>query len=123
EGGEEATRITNSCFSPTLSPLPSNPTGLCFFPKIQERLAGTVWQRMTFDWLCYPLFGLYFSALSAFNLGWHELNVGAWISRLQPREYTLRATGWVKTISGIQSLVSVYLLALWALTYFGDPFE
>jgi hypothetical protein len=68
--------------------------------------------------------GLYFSLLSAFHLGWREFNVGTWITRMQPREYTLRATGWVRTVSGIQSLLSVYLLlALWVLTYFGRPFE
>jgi hypothetical protein len=67
--------------------------------------------------------GFYFSLLSAFHLGWRELNVGTWITRMQPREYTLRATGWVRTVSGIQSLLSVYLLALWVLTYFGRPFE
>ena len=67
--------------------------------------------------------GLYFSLLSAFSIGWQELNLGIWITRLQRQEYTLRATGWVRTVSGIQSLISVYLLALWALTYFGRPFE
>jgi uncharacterized protein YjbI with pentapeptide repeats len=65
----------------------------------------------------------YFSLLSAFNLGWRELNVGNWISRLQKREYTLRATGWPRTVAGFQSLLSVYLLALWVLTYFGRPFD
>lgn len=66
---------------------------------------------------------LYFSLLSATTIGWREFNVGNWISRLQRREYTLRATGWVRTVSGLQSLISVYLLALWVLTYFGRPFE
>jgi len=66
---------------------------------------------------------LYFSLLSAFSLGWRELNVGTWIARVQSRDYTLRATGWVRTVSGIQSLLSVYLLALWVLTYFSRPFE
>jgi len=66
---------------------------------------------------------LYFSILSAFNIGWRDLNVGAWITRIQTREYFLRATGWVRSASGIQSLISVYLLALWFLTYFGRPFE
>jgi hypothetical protein len=66
---------------------------------------------------------LYFSLLSAFHLGWRELNVGTWITRLQSREYTLRATGWMRTVSGIQPLLSMYLLALWVLTYFGRPFE
>jgi hypothetical protein len=67
--------------------------------------------------------GLFFSLLSAFQIGWRELNVGNWITRLMPREYTLRATGWIRVLSGVQSLLSVYLLALWALTYFGRPFE
>jgi len=66
---------------------------------------------------------IYFSALSAFNIGWRELNVGNWIARIQRYEFTYRATGWVRTVSGIQSLLSVYLLAIWALTYFGRPFE
>jgi len=64
----------------------------------------------------------YFSLLSAFNIGWKEINVGNWISRLQPHEYNLRATHRVRTISALQSLISVYLLALWVLTYFGRPF-
>jgi len=67
--------------------------------------------------------GFHFSLLSAFHIGWRELNVGNWIARIQRREYNLRATGWVRSVSGIQSLLSVYLLALWALTYFGRPFE
>lgn len=65
---------------------------------------------------------IYFSILSAFHIGWRDLNVGTWITRVQPNEYTLRATGWVRTVSGIQSLISVYLLALAILTYFGRPF-
>lgn len=68
-------------------------------------------------------FGFLFSLLSSFQIGWRDLNVGNWITRVLPHEYTLRATGWVRVVSGLQSLVSVYLLALWALTYFGRPFE
>jgi uncharacterized protein YjbI with pentapeptide repeats len=68
-------------------------------------------------------YALYFSLLSAFHIGWRELNVGSWLTRLQGREYALRAGGWVRVVSGIQSLVSVYLLAIWALTYFGRPFQ
>lgn len=73
------------------------------------------------DWRAYA-YALYFSVLSAFHIGWRDLNVGSWITRMQPCEYTLRATGWVRTVSGIQSLISVYLLALAVLTYFGRPF-
>jgi len=63
--------------------------------------------------------GMYTSILSAFHIGWRDLNVGSWIARMQPREYTLRATGWVRLVSGLQFLISVYLLALWVVTYFG----
>jgi len=67
--------------------------------------------------------GFYLSLLSAFSIGWKDLNVGNWIARIQKREYVLKATGWARVVSGIQSLISVYLLALWALSYFGRPFE
>ncbi len=67
--------------------------------------------------------GLYFSTLSAFSIGWKEFNVGNWIKRMQRSEYNLRATGWARTVSGIQSLISIYLLVLWVLTYFGRPFD
>ena len=94
--------------------------------------SGRKWWERVWQWLQVPLkrrwirvllIGLYFSLLSAFHIGWRELNVGTWIARLQPREYALRATGWVRMLSGFQSLLSVYFLALWALTYFGRPFE
>lgn len=84
----------------------------------QESLAPLRVGWMRAFWL-----GFYFSFLSAFHIGWREFNVGNWIARVQPSEYTYRATGWVRTMSGVQSLISVYLLAIWALTYFGRPFE
>ena len=67
--------------------------------------------------------GLWFSLLSAFHIGWRDLNVGTWLSRLQPSAFALRARGWVRVVSGFQSLLSVYLIAIWALTYFGRPFQ
>jgi hypothetical protein len=106
EGTKDATRVTTTFF----------------FPRLQARAAGR-WWGVLLRGVSIPLIALYFSLLSAFSLGWRELNVGTWIARVQSREYVLRATGWVRTVSGIQSLLSVYLLALWVLTYFGRPFE
>ncbi len=68
-------------------------------------------------------YAFYFSILSAFHIGWRDLNVGSWITRMQPREYTMKATGWVRVVSGVQSLISIYLLALWVLTQFSRPFD
>ena len=79
--------------------------------------------RLTPPGFAFFWYGLYFSILSAFHIGWRDLNVGSWIARIQPREYTLKATGWVRVVSGVQSLISIYLLALWVLTQFGRPFE
>jgi hypothetical protein len=101
---------------------PVRVTSAFLFSPLKMWSAGR-WRRGLARGLGVLLIGLYFSLLSAFSLGWRELNVGTWIARLQPREYTLRATGWVRTVAGIQSLLSVYLLALWVLTYFGRPFE
>jgi uncharacterized protein YjbI with pentapeptide repeats len=66
---------------------------------------------------------VYFSILSAFNIGFEAFNVGDWIRRVQAREYALQSTGWVRVVSGVQSLLSLYLLAIWVLTYFGRPFQ
>jgi len=67
---------------------------------------------------------MYFSLLSAFRVGPREsLTVSVWITRLQKREYNLKARGWARTLAGAQSLISAYFIVLWALTYFGRPFE
>lgn len=87
-----------------------------------SRWTDTHWECLARD-LCLFCIAIQFSLLSAFQIGWRELNIGTWLSRLQPREYTLRATGWVHVVSGIQALLSVYLLALSVLTYFGNPFD
>jgi hypothetical protein len=65
----------------------------------------------------------YFSLLSTFQIGFRDFSVGSWLTRTQPRQFVLEATGWVRTVSGLQSLLSVYLLAMWVLTYFGRPFQ
>jgi uncharacterized protein YjbI with pentapeptide repeats len=90
--------------------------------RIQPHPTKTWRERLTAEFRLFRT-SFYFSLLSAFHLGWRELNVGTWIARMQPREYVLRATGWVRFVAGLQSLLSVYLLALWVLTYFGRPFE
>ena len=79
--------------------------------------------KLRLAWPKAILFGIYFSVLSAFSVGWREFNIGSWIVRIQSGEYSLHATGWVRSVSGIQSVISVYLLAIWALTYFGRPFQ
>ncbi len=66
---------------------------------------------------------MYFSLLSAVNIGFEMFTPGDWIRRLQDRDYTLEAIGWVRRVAGVQALLSVALLALWVLTQFQRPFE
>lgn len=63
-----------------------------------------------------------FSLLSAFNVGFREFNIGQWLHLLMKQEYDIKAVGWARTVAGVQSLVSVYLVAMWLLTTFGHPF-
>lgn len=65
----------------------------------------------------------FFSLMSAFNIGFREINFGRWLRLLTRTEYDLKARGWARTVAGVQSLISVFLIALWLLTYFGHPFD
>jgi hypothetical protein len=64
-----------------------------------------------------------FSLMSVFNLGFREFNFGRWIRMVQPRDFDIRASGWMRTVSGIQSLLGVVLVALSLLSYLGHPFD
>lgn len=65
---------------------------------------------------------MFFSLMSAFNIGFRDINFGRWLRLLTKNEYDLKAIGWARTVSGVQSLLSLYLIALWILVYFGRPF-
>ena len=96
---------------------------ICLPDRLQKDLAGCAPELLHKPGMKALGYAFYFSILSAFSMGWRDLNIGNWIVRLQWKEYTLRSSGWVRTISGVQSLFSVYLLAVWLMTYFGRPFE
>ena len=64
----------------------------------------------------------WFSLLSSFHIGWRDLNLGTWLSRLQPRHFVYEPSGVLRVVSGIQSLVSVFLVALCVVSSFGHPF-
>jgi uncharacterized protein YjbI with pentapeptide repeats len=67
--------------------------------------------------------GAYFSLLSTFQIGYREVQAGGWLRGLQPREFEIRAWGWVRVVAGLQSLICLYLVVIWLLTQFGRIFE
>jgi len=66
---------------------------------------------------------LLFSAVSVLNIGFHEFNFGTWIRMIQSRDFDLQSRGWLRTLSGIQSILGLALVALSLLSYFGQPFD
>jgi uncharacterized protein YjbI with pentapeptide repeats len=65
---------------------------------------------------------MFFSLMSAFNIGFREINFGRWLRLLTRTEFDIKAVGWARVIAGWQSLISVLLIALFLLTFFGRPF-
>jgi hypothetical protein len=74
-------------------------------------------------WLRLLWWALFFSAISAFNIGFRDINFGRWLRLLTRRDFDLQPYGWVRVISGFQALISVYLVALWILSFAGTPFK
>ena len=66
---------------------------------------------------------MFFSLISAFNIGFRDINFGRWLRLLTRKEYDLKAVGSARVVFGCQSLISVVLIALFILSYFGRPFE
>ncbi|MBF0249837.1 MAG: pentapeptide repeat-containing protein [Alphaproteobacteria bacterium] len=63
------------------------------------------------------------SILSATRIGFRDLDLNKWLRLLQQKEYSFYLRGWPRTLSGLQSVLSVYLLALAILCVFGKPFD
>jgi hypothetical protein len=74
------------------------------------------------EWLLLRT-SMFFSLMSAFNIGFRDIDFGRWLRLLTQQEFDIKAVGWARVVAGWQSLVSVYLIALWVLTYFSRPFH
>ena len=95
------------------------------WPKAEDRILGSQdgYTIISVGVRKGALWGAYFSLLTSFHIGWRDLNVRNWISNINPKDFSMRATGWVKVYAGIQSLFSVFFIAMWFFTFFGTPFK
>lgn len=91
------------------------PPRRCRWSRYIFRVAAREWHALSTASL--------FSLMSAFNIGFREMNFGRWIRMLQPREFDIKARRMARVVSGFQSLLSVGLVALSLLSYFARPFE
>jgi len=93
-------------------------------PLSTKHSRGPRWLFQFFRRECLLLrTSMFFSLMSAFNIGFRDINFGRWLRLLTRQEFDIKAVGWARVIAGWQSLISVYLIALWVLTYFGRPFD
>lgn len=95
--------------------------------RISPRAVAQTWGLRRFfqyfrsEWLVFRT-SMFFSVMSAFNIGFRDINFGRWLRLLTRQEFDIKAVGWARVVAGWQSLISVFLIALWVLTYFGRPF-
>lgn len=87
----------------------------------QHSLLGRIWEFLLRE-CSLLLWSMFFSLMSAFNIGFRDINFGRWLRLLTRQEFDIKAVGWARVVAGWQSLISVYFIALWVLTYFGRPF-
>ncbi|MDX2130312.1 MAG: pentapeptide repeat-containing protein [Chloroherpetonaceae bacterium] len=59
------------------------------------------------------------SVFSAFAVGFREFDIGSWLYRLQGSESFLIPKGWVRSITGLQSLISLILLSSFIISILG----
>jgi hypothetical protein len=87
-----------------------------------HQLIATLWPRLRWEAGFLKAVAI-FSLISIVNLGFEGLDFGRWVRLLLFCDYDFKARGWLRTVSGLQSLIGLGLLALSLLSYFGHPFE
>ncbi len=65
---------------------------------------------------------LLFSLMSSLRVGFREFSPIEWLRMLQHRDYELIARGWPRRISGVQSVISIYMFVMVILSLFGGGF-
>ena len=88
-------------------------------PKARIGVTESVFKRALLENQQWGMLdALWFSFLSATHFGTKFFNVQSIFRRLQREEYVVEPTGWLRVISGAQSIFSVYLLGVFAVTFF-----
>jgi len=81
-----------------------------------------IWGLLKREWVLLWV-AFVFSMMSTFNIKFRDVDFGRWIRLLTTNDYDIKATGWARTLSGVQALACVYLVALGIASYFLRPFE
>ncbi|MEK7992158.1 MAG: pentapeptide repeat-containing protein [Thiotrichaceae bacterium] len=98
----------------------------------QTKICHVLWYDKIFwyfFWLLWiGLNAFYLSLLSAFKIGWQNQDYGNWsisyfLKLLLTKEYSIEVYNSIlRTICGVQSIISLYLFILWLMLMFWRPF-
>jgi hypothetical protein len=86
---------------------------------------GVNWGRLWFavnDQIRLLSAASFFSLTSITTLSFREWDLTRFLSLVLTRNYKLIGRGWVKRLAGAEALISLYLLAILVLSFFGLPF-
>jgi len=78
------------------------------------------WLWREFKIVCVTVF---YTLLNTFNLGFRDFDFGRWLRLILPWKVDFQSVGLVKTISGLQAIFSILLMAFGLLFYFGRFFD
>jgi len=90
--------------------------------KKENEMQPDKWTRVKNGLAAYGIAWV-FGLQRSLRIGFREISPNHWLSLLLPRDFKIYSEGWPRYVSGFQSLLSVYLIALSILSYFGRPFE
>ncbi len=66
---------------------------------------------------------LLISINSALRLGFRDFDFGKWLRLMHRREHDIYLNGNIRLVAGLQSLLSLLLVGLAILCFFGKPFD
>lgn len=83
-----------------------------------RRIIAYIWREIKL-----AAYAVFFSLLSTFNLGFRDIDFGRWLRLILPKKTDFQPFGWVRTISGLQAILSILLMGFGLLFYFGRFFD
>jgi hypothetical protein len=107
------------CADSSASSVPRRPNCIS---RLQRHASASYWPRVRWD-ASFLKAVVFFGLVGIVNLGFEGLDFGCWMRSPTFRQYDLKTRGWLRTASGLQSLIGLVLLAPSLISFFGHPFE
>jgi hypothetical protein len=73
--------------------------------------------------ICAIVWAVGLSLWASVRIGVGSINLSDWLVRLQRQDREIVTQGWVRTLVGVQSLLSNVAIALFIIAFFGRPFD